>query len=436
MMISFALGWRMALVLPLNTPARPRDPAILTDAPVLLAALGHVAEAVFVLDPVWRLVYLNDPAAALLGQSLAALQDALLWIACPELGGTRFESEFRQAVATGLPVTFEAAYPGTATWSIIRAYPAPTGLVVYTQERAARPQSALEARLLEPLLDQIEVAVIASDVEGRITHWNAHAAALYGWSRAEALGQPIGALTVDPGDPAQGRATRARLRAGVSWSGEFIARHKDGTTFPAHVTDAPVRDAAGRLQGAVGVSIDITARTGRDAALTHRATHDPLTGLPNRALFLDRLGHALDRLHHDGIAYTVLFLDLDHFKLINDTYGHGAGDQLLVAVAGRLRGAVRPSDMLARLSGDEFTVLLEGVADPDESAVVANRLALTLAEPFTIDGRAHAITTSIGVAQSRPEHARPEDVLRDADAALYRAKAAGRAGHVIHADRP
>jgi len=388
-----------------------------------------------VLWPFFR-QFLNDLAAALLGQSLAALQDALLWIACPELGATRFESEFRRAIATGLPVTFEATYPGEATWSIIRAYPASTGLVVYTRNRDAHPQGAAEARFLEPLLDQIEVAVIATDVEGRITHWNAHAAVLYGWSRAEAIGQPIGALTVDPGDPAQGRATTARLRAGHSWSGEFIARHKDGTTFPAHVTDAPVRDAAGQLQGAVGVSIDITARTGRDAALTHRATHDPLTGLPNRALFLDRLGHALDRLHHDGTVYTVLFLDLDHFKQINDTYGHGAGDQLLVAVAGRLRGAVRPSDMLARLSGDEFTVLLEGVADPDESAVVANRLALALAEPFAIDGRAHAITASIGVALSRLEHARPEDVLRDADAALYRAKAAGRAGHVIHADQP
>ncbi len=349
-----------------------------------------------------------------------------MWGACPEIGGTRFEEEYRRAVATGSPATFEAPYPGATVWYVVRVYPSLVGLVVYCRERLPRQARVAEDRLLEPLLDQLEVAVIATDVTGNVTHWNAHAALLYGWSRAEALGHRIDELTVGPREAALEAATMRRLREGRSWSGDFIARRKDGTTFPGHVIDAPLHDHAGRLQGAVGVSVDITARTGREAALTHRANHDPLTGLPNRALFLDRLGAALDRLHHDGTACAILFLDLNHFKQVNDRYGHGVGDQLLVAVAGRLRRAVRPGDMLARLSGDEFVVLLAAVEDPGVAAVIAGRLAAALADPFAIDGRLHTVTASIGMASGNAGHLRPEDLLRDADAVLYQAKAAGR----------
>jgi len=423
-----------------HTDTASPDPLMPASNPALLVALAAVADAVFVVDTAWRFFYLNDRAAALLGHPRAVLQGTEIWVLCPELRGTVFETEFRRADATGHNLTFEASYPGNSAASLIRAYPSPSGLVVYVLENyvlenTEHSASVAAVRLLEPLLDQIDAAVIATDVDGRVTHWNAHAARLYDWSRAEAIGHPIGALTVGSYDLVAKAATEARLRAGHSWSGDFTARHKDGTTFPAHVTDAPMRDATGQLQGAVDISVDITARTGRDAALTHRATHDPLTGLPNRALFFDRLGHALDRLHHDGTACAVLFLDLDHFKQVNDTFGHGAGDALLVAVAGRLRGAVRPSDTLARLSGDEFTVLLEGVADPAEATAVATRLAAALNKPFAIGGRFHAATTSIGIALSRPAHEQPEDLLRDADAALYLAKAAGRAGHVIYDDR-
>ncbi len=350
--------------------------------------------------------------------------------------GTGFETACRLAVASDTPAMFEATALGTVAWCAVRAYPSPVGLVVYCQELPARAGVEAMTRLLEPLLDQLGVAVIATDMAGRVTHWNAHAVALYGWSRAEALGRPIGALTVGPGDPALATATGARLRGGLSWSGEFTARRKDGTTFPAHGTDAPVHDAAGHLRGAVGVSEDSTLRTGREATLTHRATHDALTGLPNRALFLARLDRALGRLRGGGAACAVLFLDLDHFKRVNDEHGHGAGDQLLVAVAARLHHVVRPGDTLSRLGGDEFVVLLEGLSDADEAAAVAGRLAAALSAPFSIDGYRHAVTASVGIAPGRPGHARPEDLLRDADAALYHAKEAGRDGFARYDARP
>ncbi len=415
-----------AYFLPLVHDASPAPTAHhdLPGSPALLEVLARMSDAVFVVDRDWRLVYLNDHAETLLGRPRAALLGTVPWEAYPALRGTPFEHEYRRAMATGVPVAFEVQYPGSGTWFAVRVHPSPAGLVIYGQDITGRKAIEAEVRMQEHLLDQVEVAVIATDVQGQLTHWNAHAARLYGWSRAEALGRSVGELTVGPRDPALVAATWSRLRAGISWSGEFVARHKDGTIFHAHVTDAPVRDAEGILIGIVGVSHDITARKARETHLTHRATHDTLTGLSNRDHLLERFTLRLARDGGDERPCAVLFLDLDNFKPVNDRHGHDAGDQLLKAASARLRGALRDDDTLARFGGDEFVVLLDAVADADEAAAVASRLAAALAQPFVIDGRAHAVTASIGIALWGTAHTRPEDVLRDADKALYRAKAA------------
>jgi diguanylate cyclase (GGDEF)-like protein len=154
-------------------------------------------------------------------------------------------------------------------------------------------------------------------------------------------------------------------------------------------------------------------------SMLHQALHDSLTGLPNRRLFLDRLEHALQRSSGTD-AVAVLFLDLDRFKAVNDTLGHDAGDRLLVEVAGRLRGCVRPSDTIARLGGDEFAVLMEGLVTDRDAARLAERIAATVREPVMLDGREVLVTASAGIALGRGG-----DPLRDADTAMYRAKAAG-----------
>ncbi len=393
----------------------------LRGSPALITALEAVSDAVFVVDRDWCLVYLNDHAETLLGRPRAALLGTVPWEVYPALRGTPFEHAYRRAMATGVPAAFEAQYPGSGTWFAVRVHPSPAGLVIYGQDITGRRAIEAEVRFQEHLLDQVEVAVIATDVYGTITHWNAHATRLYGWLRGEALGRAVAALTVGGHDPAASAATWARLRVGISWSGEFQARHKGGATFHAHVTDAPVRDAAGNLIGIVGVSQDITERKARETRLSHRASHDALTGLPNRAHFLDQLARCLA---DDARTCAVLFLDLDHFKAINDHHGHGVGDRLLAAVAGRLRGAVRDGDTLARLGGDEFTLLIPQVADAAEARAVADRLTAALAEPVVVDGQAHEVAASVGIAVCGPAHTRPEEVLRDADKALYRAKAA------------
>jgi diguanylate cyclase (GGDEF)-like protein len=160
----------------------------------------------------------------------------------------------------------------------------------------------------------------------------------------------------------------------------------------------------------------------------HEALHDSLTGLPNRSLFLDRLEHALTRARRSGVPVGVLFCDLDGFKTVNDSLGHGAGDQLLVRVADRLANAMRPADTIARLGGDEFAVLLEEAHDPGESARIARRVLEALEPPFDARGREVFLTASIGIATGTGDG---ETLLRNADLAMYRAKSRGRGGYAV-----
>ena len=169
-----------------------------------------------------------------------------------------------------------------------------------------------------------------------------------------------------------------------------------------------------------------------EAELAHRAFHDVLTGLPNRDLFADRLAAALARPRGEGQTIAVLFLDLDRFKLVNDTLGHPAGDQFLVAVGDRLRDCVRPGDTVARLGGDEFTVLLDGVRDQAEATAIAHRIGAALADPVELGGHEAVATASIGIALPTPAHRSAAELLHDADAALYRAKEAGRNGCAVY----
>jgi diguanylate cyclase (GGDEF)-like protein len=166
--------------------------------------------------------------------------------------------------------------------------------------------------------------------------------------------------------------------------------------------------------------------------LQHDALHDALTGLPNRTLFLDRLEQSLRRARRrgPGSGAAVLFLDLDRFKVVNDSLGHQAGDQLLQAVALRLDAALRPGDTVARMGGDEFTVLLEDTTDAREATVVAERVLSTLAAPFTVAGRELFLSGSIGISLGSPD-VDPEELIRDADVAMYRAKAGGKARHAV-----
>ena len=188
------------------------------------------------------------------------------------------------------------------------------------------------------------------------------------------------------------------------------------------------------VQAAANVLADAIERHAADQALRYRVLHDSLTGLPNRLSFVDALGDALSKASISGSPVGILFLDLDHFKLINDSLGHHAGDALLRAVAPRLRAHLRPGDVVARFGGDEFGILIDRLADEAEALAIADRVAAAFTQPFSIDGVDHFVSASIGVAvagSGEERNVNAELLIRDADAAMYRAKEGGRARCVL-----
>jgi diguanylate cyclase (GGDEF)-like protein/PAS domain S-box-containing protein len=211
---------------------------------------------------------------------------------------------------------------------------------------------------------------------------------------------------------------------------EFWVPHKDGSwRYLEHVVNNLLDDPA--VRGVVVNSRDVTERKALEEQLRHQAFHDPLSGLPNRALFMDRLEHTLTRANRRGRRVAVLFMDLDNFKVINDSLGHEVGDQLLLAVAERLEACLRPEDTAARLGGDEFTILVEEVDGESDAVRVAERIAESLQSPFALDQHEVFSTTSIGIALSSPLQEQPADLLRHADLAMYRAKHKGKARYEV-----
>ncbi|MDH3663229.1 MAG: diguanylate cyclase, partial [Alphaproteobacteria bacterium] len=205
---------------------------------------------------------------------------------------------------------------------------------------------------------------------------------------------------------------------------EYRFRHKDGQYRWLLDETRVVSDADGKPIELVGYCIDITDRKTQQATLEHQALHDALTGLPNRNLLVDRLDHGLKLAQRDRTSLALLLLDLDHFKDVNDTLGHGIGDELLRQVTVRIQGLIRTSDTLARLGGDEFAIIQLG--QPDGAASLAQRINDVLARPFELHGHEVVIGSSVGIALYPEDQTDPDHLLRNADLALYRAKAEGR----------
>lgn len=209
---------------------------------------------------------------------------------------------------------------------------------------------------------------------------------------------------------------------------EHRIQHRDGSYVWVLARGLAVRDRGGAATRLAGSLTDITERKRAEQQLQHDAFHDALTKLPNRGLFDDLLGRAVGKLRRQSdYLFAVLYLDLDRFRVLNESLGHGLGDRLLVQVAKRLQTCIRPGDTAARLGGDEFTILLDALKNPADATRVAERIQRELARPYLLGGQEVFTTASIGIALSAPGYERPEQLLRDADLALYRAKALGKA---------
>jgi diguanylate cyclase (GGDEF)-like protein/PAS domain S-box-containing protein len=298
--------------------------------------------------------------------------------------------------------------------------------------------SFVEAERARVTLDSIGDAVLSTDFAGNVSYVNSVAEQLTGWPREEATGRPlaevfkiIDGITREPAPDPMAHAIQANGTVGLTANCVLIRR--DGQESAIEDAAAPIRDREGELTGAVIVFRDVNTARAMALKMAHLAHHDSLTDLPNRALLTQRLVHAIALAGRHGRQLAVLFLDLDHFKNINDTLGHAIGDKLLQSVGERLGSCVRKSDTVSRQGGDEFVVLLSEIAGGADAIRCAEKIVAAIAATHRIEGNDVNIAASIGISVYPDDGQDPGVLLRAADAALLCAKEQGRNRYQVYA---
>ena len=302
-----------------------------------------------------------------------------------------------------------------------------SAVVIYLRESR---QMHAEQRVAATAFES-QQGMLITDADQRILRVNQAFTDITGFASADVLGHRPQMLYVADPDGALEQSIHDELTQRGVWHGEMLGRHKDGTLFPQWLMMTAVRDDAGVVTHHVLVLTDITERRQAEEEINKLAFYDPLTGLPNRRLLLDRLAHALAASARTGRHGALLFIDLDNFKDLNDNKGHQVGDLLLQQVAQRLMSCTRQGDSAARLGGDEFVLMLEDMSTQAQEAaeqaqVVGEKVLTTLNSPYSLAGFSHHSTPSIGVALFSGQQADMDDLLKRADLAMYQAKAAGR----------
>lgn len=305
-------------------------------------------------------------------------------------------------------------------------------LVVVLLVRVRRLQGRVQQDAA--LLAHIGDGLMVTDTAERILRVNRSFCEITGYAPEDVIDRTPRVLHSGRHDAEFYRAMWETIREQGVWKGEIWNRRRDGQIYAERLSIAAVRDVSGKVTNYVATFSDITRMMDSTAHLYHLAHHHPLTGLPNRLLLMGRLEHALDqaRRYRSGVA--VLFIDLDGFKQVNDTFGHAAGDRILTNAARRLGERLRRGDTAAHLGGDEFVVVVERMYRPAAAATVARKLAAALAEPVEEGGRTVALRVSVGISRFPVDSESPEELIALADQAMYRAKAAGGDAIVFYSD--
>ena len=295
-----------------------------------------------------------------------------------------------------------------------------------TRDITGRRDAEVWMRKLSSALEQTADAVMVTDRDGMVEYVNAAFTVVTGYTGEEAIGRSPRLLRSGSHEPAFYRQLWRTILAGEVFQDVFVNKRKDGSLYYEEKTITPLKNDEGQITHFISTGKDISDRMQAQERLQYLAHHDVLTELPNRALFTDRLEHALARSRIAQSQVAVLFLDMDRFKMINDTLGHDVGDHVLRDLARRLRGCVREGDTVARLGGDEFAVIIEDVVDVHPVESVARKILEMLTQPFYWQDRELFITTSIGISLFPEDGNDPKALLKNADIAMYRAKDQGR----------
>lgn len=282
-----------------------------------------------------------------------------------------------------------------------------------------------QLRIAAQVFENSHEGILITDADTHIISVNRAFSEITGYSAEDALRQNPSFLRSGRHDPDFYRDLWATLNATGAWQGEIWNRRKKGDIYPQWLTITTLPDTADRPLHYIGSFIDLSAHYEAEQRI-RLALHDPLTGLASRTLLHERLTHAIAAARRTREQVATLFLDLDGFKNTNDSLGHGVGDKLLQAVAGRLRACVREEDVLARLGGDEFVVALGGLKEVQYATTVAKKILKELAVPYTIDGQELVVTASIGISAYPKDGVESETLIKHADAAMYLAKRLGR----------
>lgn len=313
---------------------------------------------------------------------------------------------------------------------------APIRLIGTTEDVTERKLREADLRIAAAAFECQE-SIMVTDANQAILRVNQAFTALFGYSVQDVLGRTPRILQSGRQDPAFYAAMWDVIKRSGAWQGEIWDRHKNGQHFPVWVSITAVTGEDGGVSHYVATHTDITLRKAAEEEIQQLAFYDPLTGLPNRRLLQDRLHQAMSQAKRERSHLALLFLDLDKFKPVNDDFGHGAGDELLQAVAQRLQACVRESDTVARVGGDEFVLLLPVIEAAADASAVTRKIHADLMAPFTLSqGLSVHISASTGIAVY-PEHGIDEtELMQHADLAMYEAKAGGRDRFAVYAPKP
>ncbi|MCW2586868.1 MAG: hypothetical protein JWN55_2384 [Frankiales bacterium] len=401
------------------------------------ALLEAVGQAVIASQPTGEILYWNRQAEAMYGWAAGEVLGRNIVDVTPAVQSVEQAEELMRALGEGQSWTGDFLVrrrDGSTFAALVTDTPVldhegrVTAIIGVSTDITERLQADDAMRRLSAIVASSGDAIVGKDLDGTIVSWNRAAEQLYGYPEDEVIGRGVSMLA-PPDRRDELAAVLSDVRAGRTVTRlETQRRHRTGALIDVALTVSPVRDAYGSVIGISAIARDISDLCEMQRALEHQALHDALTGLPNRRFIDQRLQQAAETSRRHDAPLAIVLLDLDNFKNINDAAGHQTGDAVLVEVAQRLRETIRPGDTVARFGGDEFVVLCER-ADEAAALRVADRVLEALAEPIEVDDRSIYVGASVGIAVSPPVEA--EELLRFADAAMYDAKARGRARAVV-----